>query len=319
MRTNYRDSKFIIYQVLYIFVITVLALKGADLDLSRVVKKEQAVDVSVRDSLVALIDSLYALGLNFDIKIDENVVEENQELKQRLASLNQTVNSLTDRIKEIPPEERTAEVVKPPVEEQTLGQLPLSVSQTFIQNTWNVARNNGNVPSYIYDPRNMSTPVAVIQPGKETKFDITDPTELVVKFGNQQEKIKVLPNKPPQIKIEKVTTKMDGNDIYVKDLQRVTAFNVTILDERPDQLKVIHSGPISVSGPVKTANGNLVYNVSLNLATTEDRFENWLDKNEDSRDASGRYKATFFFTVMDEKTKDRVQVGDQFVFTDYSK
>jgi hypothetical protein len=35
-----RDSKFVIYQVLYIFVITVLALKGADLNLRRVVVTE---------------------------------------------------------------------------------------------------------------------------------------------------------------------------------------------------------------------------------------------------------------------------------------
>ena len=53
-----RDTKFIIYQVLYIFVITVLALKGANLDLSRVVKKDTVVSKSVRDSLVALIDTL---------------------------------------------------------------------------------------------------------------------------------------------------------------------------------------------------------------------------------------------------------------------
>ena len=38
-----RDSKFIIYQVLYIFVITVLAIKGADLNLREVVSKEHAV------------------------------------------------------------------------------------------------------------------------------------------------------------------------------------------------------------------------------------------------------------------------------------
>ena len=75
------DSKFIIYQVLYIFVITVLALKGAELDLSRVVSKENVVDISVRDSLNILIDSLYAQGIKFDIKLDEKV--ENEALKEK--------------------------------------------------------------------------------------------------------------------------------------------------------------------------------------------------------------------------------------------
>jgi hypothetical protein len=319
MARRYRDSKFIIYQVLYIFVITVLALKGADLNLSRVVMEDKAVDITVKDSLVALIDSLYAQGLNFDIKIDDSVIDENQELRQKLASMNQQMSSLTKKIKEIPVEDRTPEVKEPPVKDQTLEQLPLSETQTFIQNTWNVARNNGNVPSYIYDPGNLNTPLAVIQPGQEGKFDLTDQSEIVVKFGSQQQKLKVLPNKPPQVKIEKVTTHMDGRDIYVRELQRVTAFTVTIFDERPDQLKINHSGPISVTGPVMDSKGNPVYNVSLNLATSKQRFDDWLDKNENSRTPDGRYKAVFFFTVIDEKTNDRVQVGDQFIFTRFSK
>ena len=53
-----RDSKFVIYQVLYIFIITVLALKGAELDLNRVALEEHTVDISVQDSLVAILDSL---------------------------------------------------------------------------------------------------------------------------------------------------------------------------------------------------------------------------------------------------------------------
>jgi len=69
-----RDSKFIIYQVLYIFVIAVLALKGADLNLHRVVLTDEVIDKSVRDSLVTLIDSLYAQGVKFDIKLDTNAV-----------------------------------------------------------------------------------------------------------------------------------------------------------------------------------------------------------------------------------------------------
>ena len=38
-----RDVKFIIYQSLYIFVISVLALKGANLDLTEVVSKEKEI------------------------------------------------------------------------------------------------------------------------------------------------------------------------------------------------------------------------------------------------------------------------------------
>ncbi len=310
-----RDSKFVIYQVLYIFVITVLALKGADLDLSRVVSEEETVDKAVRDSLVAQLDSLYAQNIKFSIEIDPDVEVENVELKERLASLNRQMETLSEKVKEIPPDDKSEVISK----EQNLMQLPISVSQIFIQNTWNKAKNTGSVPTYIYDPKNINKPITVIQPGEEKTFDLTDQTEVVVKFGSQEEKVKVISNRPPNVKIEKVTTKMSGSDIYVRDLQRITVFTVSIIDERPEQLKVTHSGPITVTGPVKDSKGNSVYNVSLNLAANETRFDEWLDKFGDLRDAEGRYKANFFFTVVDERTKDRVQVGDSFIFTDFSK
>lgn len=312
-----RDSKFVIYQVLYIFVITVLALKGANLDLRRVALEEETVDKRIRDSLVTLLDSLAKLNIKFSIQIDPNVVVQNDELKQRLVALNQQVEQLTTQIIETPPPPEDEEVK--PVEELKLTQLPISLKQTFIQYTWNIAKNTGDVETKIYDSRNMSTPLVVIPPGQERRFDLTDQTELVAKFGSQEEKMKVVSNRPPEVKIERVTTKMNGSDIYVQDLQRITVFTVTIIDERPEQLKVSNSGPISVSGPQKNSKGNLVYNVSLKIASTENKFDDWLDKFGNLREPDGRYKINFFFTIVDEKSKDRVQVGDSFYFTDFSK
>jgi len=112
---------------------------------------------------------------------------------------------------------------------------------------------------------------------------------------------------------------MNASDIYVKDLQRITAFTVTIIDKRPNQLKITYTGPISVNGPQRDSKGNLVYNVSLKLAATESRYDDWLERHGDLQEADGRYKANFFFIAIDEKTKDRVQVGDSFFFTDFSK
>jgi hypothetical protein len=308
-----RDSKFVIYQVLYIFVITVLALKGADLDLRRVALEEDTVQKEVRDSLMAVLDSLYALGIDFSIKIDPNVVVENEQMREQLAALNKRLETIKDYVP--PPKEIPKEEV---VEEQVQMQSPISVKQTFIQYTWNIARNTGTVSTSIYDPKNMNTPLVTVPAGQERKFDLTDQSEVVLKFGSQEERIKVLPNKPPEIKIERVTTKMNSSDIYVKDLQRITAFKVTIVDQRPDQLKVTYSGPISVSGPTKDSNGNLTYNVSLKIASTENAFDDWLDRNGNLREADGRYKVNFFFTAVDERSKDRIQVGDSFFFTEFS-
>ena len=263
---------------------------------------------------MAVLDSLYALGIDFSIKIDPNVIDENIELKEKLASLNKKMEDLKQLI---PDEEKEPEEVI--VDEQIKLQLPISLKQTFIQHTWNTAKNNGTVSTSMFDPRDLSKPLVTIPPGQESKFDLTDQVEVIVKFGSQEERVKVISNKPPEVQIERVTTKMNSRTIYVQELQRITAFTVTIVDARPEQLKVSYTGPISVTGPQKDGNGNLVYNVSLRLASTENLFDDWTDKNGELRESDGRYKANFFFIVVDEKTKDRVQVGDSFFFTDFSK
>jgi hypothetical protein len=308
-----RDSKFIIYQVLYIFVITVLALKGADLNLREVVSKDQTVNKSVRDSLVVLIDSLVTQGKKFQLQIDPDAIAENKELKDKLTTLNKKLQEIKI------PEKKEIAAITPKVTEQTKLQSPISISQVFYQNTWNIAKNGGNVPVEIYDPAKMQNPIAVINAGQEKKFDLGGQGAIVIKYGSQEETIKTTPRPIPEIRIEKVSTKMSGSDIYVQDLQRTTVFTVTIVDNRPDQLKVTYSGPIAVSGPLKDKDGNLVYNVSLKIASTQAKFNDWLDKYGDLQDASGRYKANFFFTVVDQKANHRNQVGDTFYFTDFSK
>ena len=311
-----RDSKFVIYQVLYIFVITVLALKGADLDLRRVALKDETVQVSVRDSLMAVLDSLYALGIDLSIKIDANVLIENEDMRKQIAEMNRKLDAVKDYV---PPPKEEEKPMEQPKEEQLKMQLPISLKQTFIQHTWNIAKNSGTVPTSLLDPRDRSKPIVVIPPGQEIKFDLTDQNEVIVAFGSQEERVKVIPNKPPEIKIERVTTKMNSRTIYVQELQRITAFTVTVIDNRPEQLKISFNGPISATGPQNDANGNMVYNVSLKLAANENQFDDWTDKNEQLRESDGRYKANFFFTVVDERTKDRVQVGDSFFFTDFAK
>jgi hypothetical protein len=315
MKRNNRDSKFIIYQVLYIFVITVLALKGADLNLKEVISKDKAVSKSVKDSLMVVIDSLYAQGRKFEIKVDPNVAVENVALREKLQSLNK-------QLAEIKPPEKTTPFrmeQKPVAADQTILQSPISVTQTFLQNTWNIAKNTGNVQAAIYSPNNMNNPVVVIPPNQEKKFDLKDEKQVILKFGNQQQVINVLAMHPPEIKIARSTTKMDASTIYVQDLQRITDFNVTIKYDRTDQLKVTYTGPIYVSGPFKNNNGDMVYNVSLKLASTNQRFQDWVDHNSNLRDANGRYKANFFFTAVDQRSKTNIVIGDSFYFTDFEK
>jgi len=65
-----KDVKFIIYQMLYVFVICVVALKGANLDLEEVISKENVVEKEYADSLKSFLDSILALGLVPKITFD---------------------------------------------------------------------------------------------------------------------------------------------------------------------------------------------------------------------------------------------------------
>jgi len=311
-----RDSKFVIYQVLYIFVVTVLALKGAELNLGEVVKKDNVVDKSVRDSLMVIVDSLTEQGLKLKIQIDTNAIVENKELKNEVKDLNKQVASLSKRIIKVPkkPKEEA-----PKIKSKVKLPFPFAKNLTFLKYATNTAVNNGNVPVSIYSSDNSSKPIVVVQPGSSKKFELRDENEVILKYGGQENLIKVKPNLPPEIKISKVTTKMNKSDIYVKDLQRTTCFTVTITDERTEQIKIKYSGPIAVSKPRKNKKGQIVYNVSLKLASTESRYDNWIDKNENLEDNDGRYRVNFFFIAYDTKSKQKVQVGDTFYFTDFSK
>ena len=309
-----RDAKFVIYQVLYIFVITVLALKGAEINLGEVVDKNNVVEKSVRDSLINVVDSLSELGLKFNIEVDTNAAKENLILKEKLSKLNTQVASLSSRVKEIPKIKK--EVKKDKIKPNLPS--PFSTNQTFLQYASNLAENKGDFPVTIYDP-STKTEIVNIPPKGNKKFELANQTEVILKYGYQKERINVKPNLPPEIIIEKVTSKMDRSDIYVKELQRTTCFNVTVKDERLEQIKVSNSGPISVSGPRKDKKGNIVYTVSLNIATNEDRFNDWADRNDHLVDSDGRYKASFFFTAFDSKSKQKVEVGEIFYFTEFSK
>lgn len=309
-----RDAKFIIYQVLYIFVITVLALKGAEINLGEVVKKENVVEKSVRDSLINVVDSLSKLGLKFNIEVDPNVVIENKILKDKLNNLNTQVASLSSKISLIPKPDKKENVKKPKANLPS----PFSTSKSFLQFASNNGENQSNVSVEIRDPKSNDLIVS-IPPNGSKVFELTDQSEVLLQYGGQEEIVKVKKNLPPEIMIEKVTTKMDKSNIYVNELQRSTCFNVRISDERLAQIKINYSGPISVAKPRKDKKGDLIYTVSLNLVGNEDKFYDWIDKNNMEEDAEGRYKVNFFFSAFDTKSKQKVEVGDSFFFTEFSK
>ena len=100
-----RDVKFIIYQSLYIFVIAVLALKGANLDLTEVVKKEADLtkEKNYADSLRVMIDSLMAKGIVPEIKFDTaQRYSDPIEFQKKLAEKQKQITLLSSQINNTP-------------------------------------------------------------------------------------------------------------------------------------------------------------------------------------------------------------------------
>jgi len=310
-----RDAKFVIYQVLYIFVVTVLALKGAEINLGEVVKKDNVVQKSVRDSLVNVVDSLTSLGLKFNIQVDEDIKAENKNLKDKLSKLNNQVASLS---KKAPNNLTMKEEKKKEIKKDMNIPSPFSNNMEFLQYASNEIENKSNYSVTIIDPSTKSE-LITLKPKEKRDVELGNQTKVIIKYANQSDIIKVNKNLPPEIDIKKVTNKMDKSDIYVKELQRTTCYSVVIKDERIDQIKITYSGPISVYGPLKDKKGNKVYNVSLNIAPTEEKFETWTDRHENLMDSDGRYKANFFFSALDMKSKQKTEVGEAFYFTEFSK
>lgn len=318
-----RESKFVIYQVLYIFVVTVLAIKGANLDLHEVISKDKAVKMSVRDSLLVIIDSLQAMGLSPDIKITAAVTEENTFLKRRIETLSNDLSKVQEkRVIQDEMEEVTGSLPKPAVQPEKAAEAPVqppfAENLSLLQNTWNILKNRGNTVAEVIDPAGGKT-LASIKPGEEMKFDIRSQNELLVRYGGREFRMPTVPRRPPEIRIESVSSKMAGSDIYVQDLQRTTVFKIIVQDQRPDQLDIAFSGPVGVTGPFKDQKGNFVYNVSLKIAADEQKYDQWLSRTNPLKDNEGRYKVNFFITAVDRVTRARVQVGDSFVFTDFTR
>lgn len=306
-RKKNRDVKFIIYQSLYIFVICVIALKGANLDLTEVINKDKVVEKSYADSLKAYLDSLIALGLvpkiNFDTtnisKVDPNLVAQLQQKIQvmqtqvQVSSVNTNTSTITQQNPLVEQQKPPEEVKKDPgqMQEIRIGNIILT---QFTENTLNNP----------YD-----TPLEVVGittiPPKSTKTFVTGgQSSVTIKVGNSTKTVELKPNEKPKVNIQRVTNM--GENVSVRTLQSVTGFRVTISDDFPGQLDVKFNGPVEV----KNAGAN-TYDITLKGFGSKSAFDNF---------ASGKdspYSIGFTVTVKDKIAGHTVTGQQSFSFGDW--
>jgi hypothetical protein len=305
MSKHNRDVKFIIYQVLYIFVIVILTIKGADLNLQKVLTEEDAVKKSYADFLKRQIDSLFALDIVPRIELDslkkiadlKDIVPPILPPTQVTGVLIQPGNVQISQEDYARLKEKEKEEVKPDIKNEENIVLPVV---QLVQFTKNSLKNNGNSDLQVLGDGSL---IATIPPGQSGTFQLLGQKTVTYKQGGQSKSVNTKDNAKPEVVI--TTFKAGGEDASLRELQSIVGFRVSIKDDYP-QYKV------TISGPVKFEDkGNGVYDIKLFYAGSKTEFESR------TGNMSSPFHASFNVTVKDEIAGHTVQRSGQYTFGDW--
>jgi hypothetical protein len=319
-----RDVKFIIYQSLYIFVIAVIALKGANIDLTEVMpKNENLVERSYADSLKKYVDSLLAKGLIPQISFDTTQKFQNPEqLKEKLAQITQqlmqvqSISSMTVSTTSPNMTVNTSNVTTPEqqkiVEQQQKKQeesefkenktdVDFRISQSFTQYTMNTVNNTGNNTIEVIADGSV---VASVPPGGSRSFQLGGQKNVTFKSGNQTKSVATKENQKPKISLQRLAPSGDG--VSLRSVQNTVGYRVTINDDYPGQIDVNFAGPVSV----KKASEN-TYDVTLKFLGSKDAFERFTE-NKDSP-----YTVSFQINVKDKIAPHSLTQTGVFQFSEW--
>lgn len=287
MRNN-RDVKFVIYQVLYIFVVCVIALKGANIDLAEVISKEKVVEKTYADSIKSYLDSILSLGLVPEIKIDTTRKIENiEELRRQLDIMKQQLVVVQTNPTFIPPEIRREkpEEEKKPEEKEELSEdiTPLRV-QTLTQYTTNTITNRGNQTLEIVGDGGV---IVSIPSGGTRTFTLGGESSVTYRMGNQTKTVNTKDNQKPKISMQRLVPA--GEEVSLRTIQSSVGYRISISDDYPGQLEVKFTGPVTVK-----QSGESTYDVTLNFLGSKGAYDNFTE-NRDSP-----YTVSFQITVKDK-------------------
>jgi hypothetical protein len=309
MSKHNRDVKFIIYQVLYIFVIVVITMKGADINLQKVLTEEEAVKKTYADSLKKYIDSMLALGLVPKIELDSlrNIADLKNFIPPQITpnmitlQTGQVVVSQTE-FEKLKEQQRLNPEVKPEdVKMENIDVTPL-VAAPLVQYTTNTISNRGDKPLEIYgDDGGL---IASVPPGGSRSFTMGGQKTVTYKQGSQSKSVTTKENQKPKINLQPL--KSGGPEASLRELQSVVGFRVSIEDDFLGQLDVNITGPVKVE-----TKGNGVYDITLKYAASKEQFERMTDN------AGAPFRASFTISVKDKIAPHSVSRQGQFTFGEW--
>ncbi len=296
---NKRDVKFIIYQALYIFVICVIAIKGASLDLNEVEIKKMVepgwtyldttnktlVDRNEFSKMILFDSTRYMIVSIDDIR--------NHPEKYPTDPIVQSAGSFVTS--EPPNSNTTNNPLSPPVTQKNTDPTKTMVlgSMQLVQYHDNSVTNKNSYPITIK---------GVTIPANSTKtVRIDNDNSVIISSEGGSMTVATIQNKRPEISFQKLTDM--GENTSAKQLQRTTGFRVKIQDDYPEQLDVKITGSVSVKKV-----DNLTYDVTMNLFPNEQAFDTYTENR------SSPYQVGFSVIVTDKIAPHSVNRQQAFVF-----
>lgn len=299
-----KDVKFIIYQALYIFVVCVIAIKGANLDLTQVVEDDGTPKVFLSpDSLQKLYEIIKKsifVDTNLYVIIKKSDLEKmDEKIKQLVVNpmnvqiSSSPINTFTTNQIEQPKIEEKPEEKKDPGEMQEIRIGNISLTQ-YTNNTLNNP----------YDTPLEVEGITTIPPKSSKTFQTGGQSTVTIKVGSSTKTIELKPNEKPKISMQRVASM--GEETRVTQLQSSVCYRVSISDDFPGQLDVKFNGPVTV----KTV-GTGVYDITMNAFGSRSAFDNFTD-NKDSP-----YSVGFTVTVSDNIAGHKITGQNSFIFGEW--
>ncbi len=302
-----RDVKFIIYQSLYIFIICIIAMKGADINLDAVEIKRM-IDpgyVYIDTSGKVLIDRDKANKLiEFDstryIVISRDEYNKDPDKFAGLIINNPgSIGSIIDPTQ--PPIDNTTKI---PDETKNLNPGSQSIQIKFPSNFVQFRQNSINNPNNTEMKVATSSGTTVIPANSSNSITIMGDNTITLSAGGYTETFNVKENKKPQVSFQRITTMND--ETKVTTLQRNVCYRVTVQDDYPDQLEVKINGPVTF----KQVSDN-TFDITMNAFGSISAFNNF------TQDKSSPYSVGFTVSITDKISGHKITGQQSFVFGEW--
>jgi hypothetical protein len=302
MRRN-KDVKFIIYQSLYIFVVCVIAIKGANLDLTQVIEDDGKPKVFLTpdslEKLMEIIRKSIIVDTNLYVVIKKEDLEKmDEKIKQLVVSpSNVTISSSPVFSSNNPLVEQQPKVEK--IEEKDPGEMKeIRIGNIQLtQFTMNTLNNPYDTPLEVEG-------ITSIPPKSSKTFQTGGESSVVIKVGTQTKTVELKPNEKPKVSISRVASM--GEETRVTYLQSSVGFRVVISDDFPGQLDVKFNGPVTV----KSVGGN-TYDVTMNAFGSKSAFDNFTDGKDSP------YSVGFTVSITDKIAGHKITGQNSFIFGEW--